>query len=70
MAINTRQREAYRQALEAWRLAAREAQKIKDRIYGAVNTVEQMYVITDQELQLLSKESNLYQRLASAARNL
>jgi ribonucleotide reductase alpha subunit len=70
--INPQQLETYRQALEAWKTAAKEAQHVKDNLYN-VNTAggqQDMYIITDQELQYLQKENDLYQRLADAARQL
>jgi citrate lyase beta subunit len=70
MAINPQQLEAYRQALEVWRQAAKEAQKIKDRIYGLPLNSDNMYVMTDQDMQILNKECELYQRLANSARSL
>lgn len=70
MTINTQQLEAYRQALEAWKSAAREAQKLKERVYSAANTAERMYIMTDQDLHLLNKECDLYRRLEAVARTL
>ncbi|HJQ07925.1 MAG TPA: hypothetical protein VJ836_00410 [Candidatus Saccharimonadales bacterium] len=68
--INAQQRESYRQALEAWKTAAKDAQRVKDRIYGTPSTPVDMYLITDQDLQTLQREADLYQRLAPIARQL
>jgi hypothetical protein len=70
MAINPQQLENYRQALEAWKFAAKDAQRVKDRIYSQPTSPENMYVMTDQDMQILNKECELYQRLASLARQL
>jgi len=70
MAINPQQLQNYRQALEAWKQAAKDAQHIKDRIYTQQSTPDNMYVMTDQDMQALNKECDLYQRLAGAARQL
>jgi hypothetical protein len=68
--INAQQRESYRQALEAWRNAARAAQPVKDRIYTAPTNPQDMYLITDQDINYLQKECDTYQRLATIARQL
>jgi hypothetical protein len=68
--INTQQRETYRQALEAWKMAAKEAQRIKDRLYNAPTGTEDMYLMTDQDILYLQKENEYYQRLATIARQL
>jgi hypothetical protein len=68
--INTQQREAYRQALEAWKLAAREAQKIKDRLYGAPTKIDDMYLVTSDDLNYLQREYEHFQRLSNVAQQL
>lgn len=68
--INPQQREAYRQALEAWKNAARGAQSTKDRMYSAPTNTQDMYLVTDQDLTYLQKECETYQRLATLARQL
>ena len=68
--INSQQREAYRQALEAWKLAAREAQKIKDRLYSAPTKPEDMYLVTTDDLSYLRREYEHFQRLSSVAQQL
>lgn len=68
MSIDAQQRDNYRQALEAWQQAAKDAQRVKDRIYGQPTSPENMYIMTDQDMQILNKECDLYQRLANIAR--
>jgi hypothetical protein len=70
MAISPQQLENYRQALEAWKVAAKDAQRIKDRIYSQPTSPDNMYVMTDQDMQALDKECDLYQRLANLVRQL
>ena len=68
--INAQQREAYRQALEAWKNAAKEAQRIKDRLYSAPTKPEDMYLVTSDDLSYLKKEYEHFQRLSSVAQQL
>ena len=68
--VNPQQRETYRQAFEAWKMAARDAQGTKDRLTSAPTNTNDMYLVTDAELRYLQKEYEQYQRLASVARNL
>ena len=70
MSINQQQLEAYRQALEAWKSAARDAQRLKDTIGRQSASIDNMYILTDQDIQLLGKETDLLQRLISVARQL
>ena len=68
--INTQQRESYRQALEAWKNASRDAQSVKDRLYNAPTNPLDMYLMTADDLARLQKEYEQYRRLASTVRNL
>ena len=68
--VNQQQRESYRQALEAWKLAARDAQSVKDRLYNAPTNPNDMYLVTSDDMRYLQREYDQYQRLAGQVRNL
>jgi hypothetical protein len=70
MSINQQQLEAYRQALEAWKAASRDAQRLKDTIGRQPSSIDNMYILTDQDIQVLGKETDLLQRLITVARQL
>lgn len=68
--IDAQQRESYRQALESWKTAARDAQSVKNRLYSAPTNSNDMYLVTADDMRYLQREYELYQRLAGQVRNL
>ena len=70
MTVDTQQREAYRIALQAWKTASQAANSVRNRLHSAPTEPERMYLMTGQELQVLQKEHDLFQRLSSAASQL
>jgi hypothetical protein len=67
MAVDSGQREAYRVALQAWKTASQAANGVRTRLHNAPTDAERLYVMTNQELQVLRKEHDLFQRLQSLA---
>lgn len=70
MSVDTQQREAYRQALQAWKSASQAANGVRNRLHNAPTEPERMYLMTRQELDMLRREYEHFQRLSSAASQL
>lgn len=70
MAVDSQQREAYRMALQAWKTASQAANSVRNRLHSADTNPERLYLMTNQELQVLQKEHEHFQRLSSVAAQL
>jgi hypothetical protein len=70
MSVDNQQREAYRMALQAWKSASQAANSVRNRLHSAPTDPERMYLMSNQELQVLQKENDLFQRLSSVASQL
>jgi hypothetical protein len=68
--ITDQQRATYRQALEAWKSAAKDADKVRAHLYGIPSSNDKVYLLTNQDLYYLQNEAQYYERLANLARQL
>jgi len=70
MSVDTQQRDAYRMALQAWKAASQAANGVRNTLHNAPTEPERMYLMTRQELDVLKREYDLFQRLQTTASQL